>query len=299
MTARSTVLGALSSCLLLCCCGKPPPPSVFPSADDALARMRATNACVNGVQGTAKVDTLSPRGRIRGDVYIVAVNADRVRFDVVSPFGATIYTLTSDGERFQMLDLKEKQFLYGPASPCNLARMTQVPVPGHALVSLLRGEAPVLVHAKNDATIAWDSKGFYTLSIKSTRDAVEEIHMEVHPDDWERSWSEQRVRVTNVRVAQRGVDLYQVELSNHEPAKTSEPRVDPEGIDETVQPIGGVCDAELPRSIRMRVPNTDEDVIFQYKEGKWNPPIIGGTFSQPVPGGVRRVFVDCDKSSGR
>ena len=45
----------------------------------------------------------------------------------------------------------------------------------------------------------------------------------------------------------------------------------------------------------MRVPNTDEDVIFQYKEGKWNPPIIAGTFTQPVPGGVRKAFVDCEK----
>lgn len=295
MISRANVLGAISSGFLLSCCGTAPPRSVFPSADDALARMRATNACVNGVQGTAKVDTLSPRGRIRGDVYITAVNPDRVRFDVVSPFGATVFTLTSDGERFQLLDLKEKQFLFGPASACNLARMTQVPVPGHALVSLLRGEAPVLVHQKSDATIDWDSDGFYRLGIKSTRDAVEEIRLEVHPKDWELPWSEQRVRVTNVRVAQRGIDLYQVELANHEPMKTSEPRVDPEGIDEPVPPIGGACNAELPQSIRMRVPNTDEDVIFQYKEGKWNPPIIAGTFTQPVPGGVRKAFVDCEK----
>jgi hypothetical protein len=296
MSSRANVLGGISSSLLLCCCGKAAPPSVFPSADDALARMRASQMCVNGVQGTAKVDTLSPRGRIRGDVYITAVNPDRVRFDVVSPFGATIYTLTSDGERFQMLDVKEKQFLHGPASPCNLARMTQVPVPGHALVSILRGEAPVLVHPKTDASIEWNSKGFYSLAIKSKHDASEEIHLEVHPDDWERKWTEQRVRVTNVRVAQRGIDLYQVELSNHEPMKTAGPRVDPDGIDEPIPPIGGACDAELPTSIRMRVPNTDEDVIFQYKEGKWNPPIIGGAFTQPVPGGVRKVFVDCDKA---
>jgi hypothetical protein len=123
-----------------------PPRSQFPTADDALTRMKATYACVNGVQGTAKIDHFSPRGRIRGDVFILAVNPARVRFDVVSPFGQTIYALTSDGEHFEMLDLKEKQFLYGPASACNLARLTQVPIPGHALVSLLRGEAPVLLH---------------------------------------------------------------------------------------------------------------------------------------------------------
>lgn len=295
MNERAKFVGAIVSGLSLFGCGVSPPASVFPTADAALARMREQNVCVNGVQGTAKVDTLSPRGRIRGDVLIMAVNPDRVRFDVVSPFGATIYTLTSDGQRFQMLDMKEKQFLHGPASPCNLARMTQVPVPGHALVSLLRGEAPVLVHEQPDAEIKWDTGGFYVVTIKSKHNAFEEIHLEVHPDDFQRKYTEQRLRVTDVRVAQAAIDLYQVELANHEPFTTAKPRVDPEGIDDPIPPIGGACDAELPRSIRMRVPNTSEDVIFQYKEGAWNPPIIPGAFTQPVPGGVRKVFVDCDK----
>ena len=94
---------------------------------------------------------------------------------------------------------------------------------------------------------------------------------------------------------QRGVDLYQAEMGNHEPARTAEARTDPDGVDEPVPPSGGACDAELPRSIRMRVPNTQEDVIFQYKEAKWNPPIVPGAFQQPVPSGVNRVFVTCQE----
>lgn len=270
-----------------------PPPSQFPTADAALDRMKATYACVNGVQGTAKIDHFSPSGRIRGDVYILAVNPDRVRFDIVSPFGATLYTLTSNGTLFQLLNVGEKELLHGPASACNLARLTQVPIPGHALVSLLRGEAPVLVHDPGAATIAWDGSGFYRLLIQSTRDATQEIHLEPRPEDWSLPWSEQRLRVRDVRVAQRGVDLYHVALSNHEAIQTSAPRVDPEGIDDPIPPSGGVCHAEIPRSIRMRVPNTEDDVIFQYKEAKWNPPLVRGAFTQPVPGGVVRRYVDC------
>src|SRR5262249_11094177 len=214
----------------------------------ALGRMRATYACANGVQGEAKIDHFSPRGRVRGDVYLTAVVPDRVRFDVVS-FGTTLYTLTSDGDRFEMLDVKEKQFLYGPASPCNLARLTQVPVPGHALVSLLRGEAPVLVHQPSGATISWDKDGFYKLLIQSTRDGSEEIHLQVRPDDAGKPWQEQRIRVLDVRVAQRGIDLYHAELRAHAAAKTSEPRTDPDGVEEPIPPSGGACDAEIPRSI--------------------------------------------------
>ena len=294
MIARTHVAApVLSLSMFLAGCGKPPPPSMFPSADDALARMHATYACVNGVQGTAKIDHFSPRGRVKGDIYIFAVNPARVRFDVVSPFGATIYTLTSDGERFKMLDLKEKQFLYGPASACNLARLTQVPVPGHALVSILRGEAPVLVHKKPDTSIEWDSGGFYKLILKSTRDASEVIKLKVSDDDWTKPWNEQRVRVIDVLVSQRGGDLYHAEMSRHEATHTASPRVDPEGIDDPIPPSGGACDAEIPRTIRMLVPGTEQDVIFQYRDAKWNPPLVQGAFDQPEPGGVRKVFVDC------
>lgn len=284
-----------ASALFMTACGTPPPKSVFPSADAALGRMKATYACVNGVQGTAKIDRFAPEGRIRGEVLLFAVNPDRVRFDVISPFGALIYTLTADGERFQMLDTKEKQFLYGPATPCNLARMTRVPIPGHALVSILRGEAPLLAHQPNAATMAWDPKqGHYRVIIPSTRDARQEVHLAVRPDDWDKPWAEQRLRVKYVLVSQRGGDLYTAELSNHAAATTAPPRVDPEGIDDPVPPSGGPCDAELPRSIRMRVPHTEEDVIFQYKEAHWNPPIVPGAFEQPTPGGVRSIYVTCD-----
>ena len=284
--------------LLLACCGTAPPRSQFPTADDALGRMKATYACVNGVQGTAKIDHFSPKGRVRGEVLIFAVNPDRVRFDVVSPFGATIYNLASNGKQFQMLDYKEKQFLHGPASACNLARLTQVPVPGHALVALLRGEAPVLAHEPAGATIAWDD-GSYRVQVQSTRNASQEVHLEVHPDDWDKPWAQQRVRVTNVRVSQGGVDLYQAVLKNHEPARTAAPREDPDGLEDTIPPSGGACDAELPRSIRMTVPNTEEDVIFQYKEAAWNPPIVAGAFTLKMAGGVRKVFVDCGKDGAR
>jgi len=281
--------------LLLACCGHSAPPSKFPTADDALGRMHATYACVNGVQGVAKIDNRSPKGRIRGEMQVLAVNPDRVRFDVVSPFGVVLYTLTSNGDRFQMNDVEKKQFLFGPAIPCNLARLTQVPVPGHALVSLLRGEAPVLVHTAPQATIEWDSGGFYRLLLSSTNDASEQIHLEVKPEDWDKPWNQQRVRVTHVEVVQRGVDLYEVELGRHEPAHTAPAREDPDGIDPTVPPSGGACNAELPRSIRMLVPNTEQDVIFQYKEAKYNPPIIHGAFKIAEPGGVRKIFVDCGR----
>ncbi|HEY4116653.1 MAG TPA: hypothetical protein VGM56_02305 [Byssovorax sp.] len=284
-------LGLLASSLFVVGCVTGAPASQFPTADDALGRMKATYACTNGVQGEAKLDVFTKEiGRVRGQAYVTAVNPDRVRIDIVS-FGTPLYTLTSDGKQFSLLDTKEHRFLEGPASPCNLARLTQVPIPGHALVALLRGEAPVLVHKPADASIRWES-GHYVVSIPSTRDASEEIWVEVNPADVAKPWAEQRLRVVDVKVVQRGVELYHAELAHHEVAKTAPP-TESDGIDPSIPPSGPACDAELPRSLRVTVPTQPEPMIFQYKSGAWNPPILANVFSQTRPGGVHGGFADC------
>src|SRR5688572_15930821 len=147
-------------------CGSAPPRSQFPNARAAVDRIHATQDCGIGIHATAKIDHFGKGGRVRGDLLAFAVWPDRLRMDVVSPFGVTLATLTSDSQKFMLNDLREKKFYFGPASACNIARLTTVPMPGHVLVSLLRGEAPVLKHGEADTTIAWDSGGYYVVTIK-------------------------------------------------------------------------------------------------------------------------------------
>jgi hypothetical protein len=294
--AHAVVAAALAfgGAAVLMGCGVPPPKSQFPTASHALDRMKENYACANGMQGEAKIDHFGPRGRIRGTVQLFAVNPARVRIDVLSPLNTTVYTLTSNGRDFQMLDVQGKKFLYGPAKPCNLARMTQVPVPGHVLVWLLRGEAPLLKHDRNGPTIKWDESGHYQVDIGSVNQANQRVHLEVHPDDFDKPYAQQRLRVTRVLTTQLGVTFYDAELNRHEPAKTRPARVDPDGLSQPIPPSGGACSAEIPRSIRITVPSSGDDVIFQHKWVGFNPPIPAGAFSQVVPDGVRKQFVNCD-----
>jgi hypothetical protein len=76
------------------------------------------------------------------------------------------------------------------------------------LVDLLRGEAPVLRHESVGPTMVWDTHGWWVLTIPSTRQAVEEIHLAPRPEDWQRPWDQQRMRVYDVRVTQQGNEVF-------------------------------------------------------------------------------------------
>lgn len=292
------VPGALASAVLavlLGGCGTPPPPSKLPTARAAVDRVHATQDCGIAIHANAKIDHFGKGGRVRTDLLAFAVWPDRLRMDIVSPFGVSLATLTSDGQKFSLYDLREKRFFYGPAMACNIARLTAVELPPHVFVSLLRGEAPVLKHDPNDTKIEWDSGGYYVVSIKGTNDTEQRIKVAPHPADMNLPWEKQRLRVLEVEVKQQGTVLYRAELSDHKPAPMDKPLVDPDMIDPPVPTSGPTCTAELPRRIHVVVPVTKADVLFRYETVTWNPPIPDGTFRQPIPPGVLVEQVTCDR----
>jgi hypothetical protein len=294
--SRAVVAVALST--LACCSGcapVAPPASRFPSAAAALSRMKATYACERGVKGEARIDNFSERGRVRGKLLLFASRPDRLRFDVVSPppFGSIISTLTTDGGRFALADLRERKFYEGAASACNIARLTDVPLEAHVLVSLLGGQAPLLVHRDGDLSMEWSGKGYYAIRIPSTKDALEEVRLVPTPADYDKPWSAQRLRVLDVRVAQRGAELYHASLDAHAFASTAPPLVDPDGLEPPIPPSGPPCSVEVPRKIHIEVGDGEQDVLFRYDDVKLNPPLPPGVFAQSPSGGMQPVFVDC------
>jgi len=289
--ASLRLLSVLLTALAVGCTARPPA-SQFPNAQAALDRMRATSSCSRALTSDAKIDYFGEAGRIRGSLLYVVAAPDKLRLDVVSPFGATVSTVTSDGRDFAYFDLRQKQFLRGPANACNLGRFTHVPVPPGALVQLLRGEAPVLVHTPTAATIAWES-GEYVVRIQSTRDATEEIHLQPLEQDYALPFNAQRVRVTEVRVKQQGIELYRAQLVAHRPAKMSVARVDPDGLDPPVPPSGPTCQSEVPGRLRLQVPDGDQDVILENVEVSHNPPLSPQVFEQSPPGGVVVRYSAC------
>lgn len=276
-------------------CGNPPPASQVPSARAATDRIHATQDCGGGLHATAKIDQFSKeQGRVRGDLLAFAIWPDKIRMDIVSPFGVTLWTLASDGVKFSLNDLRQKRFFHGPSSLCNIQRITTMPIPGHVLVSLMRGEAPVLKHTDADESIAWDGKGYYVVTIKGNNGSVERIKVAPHPDDLAQPWEKQRLRVLDIVVEQQGILLYHAELADHKVAPMAVPQVDPAMIDPPIPTSGPQCTAELPRRIHVEAPTKDADVLFRYEDVTWNPPLPDGIFTQPIPGGVEVVRMTCE-----
>ncbi|HEY6077520.1 MAG TPA: DUF4292 domain-containing protein [Polyangiaceae bacterium] len=282
--ARAAVPAVLA-CALALGCQRAAPPSRFPNAESLLARLHEQQRCSRGVAGEGKLDYFGKEGRVRGSVLFMAEGPDRVRLDVISPFGATLSTLTSDGTDFSLYDLRQKVFLKGPANACNLSKLTHVPMPPHALVSLLRGEPPLLAAGPGSATLVWEG-GRYVIRMQSKHQASEEIAIVPSDEDWEKPYSQQRVELTSVEVRQQSYVLYRAELAQHEPAKTAPPRSDPDGLDADVPPSGPACGAALPRRLHLEVPAEEQDLVLSISEVAHNPPLGEGSFQQRPPGGV-------------
>ena len=282
--ARASVV-ALLVCAAATGCARSAPPSRFPDAQSLLARLHDQQRCSRGLSAEGKIDYFGKEGRVRGSLLFMASSPDSVRLDVVSPFGATISTLTSNGKDFAVYDLRQRVFLHGPASACNLGQFTHVPMPPHALVSLLRGEPPVLVHDSAQATLAWEG-GRYVVRIAGSHSATQEIAISPSDADYDKPYAQQRVELSSVEVRQQNYVLYRAELQQYEPARTAPPRSDPDGIDPDVPPSGPECGAQLPRRLHLEVPSEEQDLVLSVSEIAHNPPLRPGVFEQRPPGGV-------------
>src|SRR6185436_2323066 len=149
---------------------------------------------------------------------------------------------------------------------------------------LLTGQAPILVHRPEQATLSWEG-GSYRLQIQSEVQANEEVRLVPRDEDWQRPWQEQQLRVLTVRVSQQGLVLYEASLEDHQPAQRAAARVDADGIEPEVPPSGPPCAAEVPRHIRFQVPGSGRDILFSQSEVQHNPPLVPGLFAQsPAPG---------------
>ena len=140
LTAVLLVLWAVAGCKSAPAC--PLHTRTDPRA--ALDDHRQRQAGWQSIKAEARVTQWARNGRIRGTVLMFLQRPDRVRFDVMTQVGPAA-VLTSDGESFQLSDLREGAFLHGPTCPENIARLLGISVDAENVLRLLTGDTPMMM----------------------------------------------------------------------------------------------------------------------------------------------------------
>ena len=147
---RALVFGAL---LLACSCAARSPRVAqeprarfahrAPSPTEVVAELGAREASLADFRGQARLVYEGPQGSTKSSQMIVVQSPDRVRIDVMSPFGPS-YTVAAYGNRLRAYDRGEKVLYVGSTTPENLRKYTRVPLKIEVLARLIRGLPPLI-----------------------------------------------------------------------------------------------------------------------------------------------------------
>lgn len=189
------ILASVLGCRASAAC--PAQPLTDPS--DALARLESHSRGWSSLKAEARVTQWADRGRIRGTVLMFFEQPSRVRFDVMTQFGPAA-VLTSDGESFQLSDLRNDTFVEGPTCSANIARLLGVAIEGEDVIRLLTGSTP-LIDAEHQSIEC--RRGSYTVVLYAFDGATQEVVLAIDPTDAAEATS---AELTLVESSVRGSD---------------------------------------------------------------------------------------------
>ena len=103
------------------------------------------------LQGLAKVKVKTPQGSVSGTQVLIASRPDRLRVEVLSPFGTPLLAMASDGKQLTVLLPGDNLYYAGAATTENLTRFTGVPLSPAVLIDLLFWQPPLVAFQKLSA----------------------------------------------------------------------------------------------------------------------------------------------------
>jgi outer membrane biogenesis lipoprotein LolB len=242
------------------CAKRAPPPDL--SADPAalLQQVERTQARVERVRGEARVKIESPAGNGSLTQFVVAERPDRLRLDALDFFGNPVAALVADGGRFALLDLRERVYYRGTATPENLARLLPIAIPAGELVQLFCGAAPLAEAGRPVSVEAGDGVARLTLEA---------------PD-----------RTQRLDVGAGAA----VHASRIGPPAGGAPPPGWYGVAfDRFEERGG---RPFPGTVRVDAPEARVSLHLSWKEIEVNGVLPGGSFDLPPPPGARVVELD-------
>jgi len=160
---RPLLVIGLAALTLVAACGPVLRPANGPrTADDLLAALGVREQQLTTYRLAGKADLFGRTGRVQGTLYAFAHAPDRLRLELLSPFASTLAALTVEGGKLRLADHRSRRYWEGEATPCAVARLTQVALAPDAVTRVLVGGTPLLA---GRSTLTWDVEGFYRVEI--------------------------------------------------------------------------------------------------------------------------------------
>lgn len=264
MTLRGRAIAVFATVVLVAGCAArstPGPTSPGTTADaslpppqrilDALAQRREA---VRSLRAMARLNYSSPEESRRAKQLVIAERPDRLRFEVLSPFGA-VYVLAAANGSLAAWARAESTVYRGHASAENLQRYAQVDLPVTTAVDLLLGTPPLLsglesvVSADQGLVELWQDTGRTVLVLW--------VSPQLEPQRYEQRANDGRVLLRATFGAYAAID--------------------------------GV---RVPTQLGIELPPAQRRIDIALSETEVNPPLPDTVFALETPAGSKEVNLD-------
>jgi outer membrane lipoprotein-sorting protein len=268
--ARACLIGLALSLLAAAGCKTGPgcPVHARTNAAKALADHATRRAGWQSIKAEARVTQWGRDGRIRGTVLMFLERPSRVRFDVMTQLGP-VAVLTSDGESFQLSDLREGVFSHGPTCSQNIARLLGMPVEAENVLLFLTGDTPMIAATEQSIECR---EGRYVVTLIAADGMTQEVVFSVDEADRDKMPDEQGLTLRRSTV--RGPD------GKVRWEATYDDYVDVQGH-------------AFPTKVRFVDPINDADTLVRVKSISVDPEVPPEVFRQSPSPGMSIEFAPC------
>jgi outer membrane lipoprotein-sorting protein len=140
------LLALVLSLALTSCVHTPggPTASLAPAPATARQGLEDRRLAVTSFAMSGEIELSAPQGELNGDHLILGLAPDRLRAEVLGPFGQPLLRVVIDGRRMSVLAYRENRAYVGPASRANLARFLGLSLSPAEVFAVLTGAPPLL-----------------------------------------------------------------------------------------------------------------------------------------------------------
>ena len=261
----SLAMGALAS--FAGCASAGCPKNAVVNANDLWAFQERRENEITSLKTEARVEQWESKGRIVGTVLMFLQSPDRVRFDVMTQLGPAA-VLTSDGEKFELLDHREGRFLSGPTCAENIERLLGVRLNSTDVFRLLTGQLPELEGSEQSVEC---SKGlqWVTRTVNGNQEQRTAFKRVGDVSEGEQTY---RVSKSSLHDAD-GKKLWTIHFSDYKRVKGGE--------------------AALPWLIRFVDKANGNDTTIRVKSAAVGVEVPSDAFSQAIPAGMPNETAIC------